>query len=600
MNKSLLRRLRVFSVLVVLVTISLIARLAWLQVYNHEHYAARAENNRQRQLPISAPRGEIFDANGELLAANRAGFAVSILDINLREAADTIHYLSELLDIEETVIRTKITEQRYRSFAPIRIANNVSQEVVAKLEERRLDLPGVIIEEQPMREYVNDNLAAHVLGYMNAIKDQQELDGLKAQGMTYRLSDAIGRAGVEATWEETLRGQDGMLLVEINRYGRRTRVLTREEPVSGNSIHLTLDARLQQIAEQALQDQIELLQEQGNTQAGKGSVVIINPNSGAILAMVSYPDFNPNTVSQDIAMLNADPNKPQLNRAIRGGYPVGSSFKMVPGIAALEEGIINERSTVTCSGQKWYFDRNRKCLGVHGTLSIVPALARSCNIFFYEMGFRLGTDRLTAYAEDFGFGATTQLRDLNGEISGVLNSRKYKTEYYTGNIIDAAIGQGHAITPLQMANFAAMLANRGTQYRPYLVQQATDHNGNIIYEAEPDVLNQLEYNPVNWDIIQRGMEMVTDGGTASSMRQLPVKVAGKTGTVTANGYPHTAFVGYAPAENPELAFFVIVENSQQPRTGSSSVPIINQIIREYYTPEPDPDPDPEVEVEIEL
>ncbi|EEG78143.1 penicillin-binding protein 2 [Dethiobacter alkaliphilus] len=609
MNKSLLRRLRVFSAVVLLIVLVLSARLAWLQIYQYEHYVERAENNRERQLPISAPRGEIFDANGELLAANRAGFAVSILDINLREADFVIEYLSELLDMSEEDIRDKIYNERFRSFAPIRLANNVSPEVVAKIEERRMDLPGVIIETQPVREYVHNSLAAHVLGYVGPIS-QDQIRAAQAQGIMYRGTDDIGRGGVEATWEQYLRGEEGKLLVETNRYGRRTRVLEQEEPVPGDSIYLTLDSRLQDITERALDDVISGLIEDGHDQAGKGSVVILDPNSGAILAMASYPDYNINTFRADkeeFDALNKDPNEPLYNKAIMGGYPVGSTFKMLPGIAALEEGLINERSTVTCRGSATYFgSATRRCWSVHGTLSIVPAIAKSCNIFFYEMGYRLGTDRLTDYAEDFGFGSSTGLTDLRGEISGLINSRKYRSNYQPGDLLGSAIGQGHIITPLQLANYTAMMANSGIHYRPYLVQQAVSHGGEVTFTAEPEVLNHLDYDESTWDINRRGMEAVTvAGGTAPSMARLPVKVAGKTGTAQTDPdrdlYAHSVFVGYAPADNPEIAFAVLVEYAVDTRRwrSSAAVPIVSQIIEEYYTPEPDPEELQEVEEDTE-
>ena len=588
MNKSLQRRLRVFSGLVVLLALLLTARLAWLQIHNYEYYRASAENNSQRQLPIAAPRGEIFAVNGELLASNRPGFAVSLLDFDLRDQ-ETIRYLAELLEKDEEYIRERVRGERFRSFAPIQIASNVSPEVVAKLEERRLELPGVIIETQLVREYVHGNLAAHVLGYVGSISRRQ-IEQMQAQGIFYRGTDVIGQDGVEQVWEQTLRGQEGTLLVEKNRFGRRTRILAKEEPVPGNNIYLTLDARLQEIAEQALRQVIESLIESGNTQAGRGSVVIIDPSSGAIRAMVSYPDYNLNTLAQNFNELAADRrNEPLRNKAIHDFHPVGSTFKMLPGIAALEEGLINEQSRVTCRGVATFFNgaQTSRCLRVHGALSIIPAIAQSCNIFFYEMGYRLGIDRLTSYAESFGFGSPTGLNDLRREAPGSLNGRA-RLDFMPGNLMGASIGQGHEITALQMANFAAMLANRGTHYRPYLVQKAKNHLGEVIFNAVPEVIRQLEFSDKNWEIIQQGMKNVTDfGGTAPSMRQLPVKVAGKTGTVevSSSRYSHSTFVGYAPAEAPELAFFVLVENSLH-RPGSSAVPVISQIIREYYSPTP--------------
>ena len=596
MNKSLVRRFRVFTTLVILVILVLIARLAWLQIYQYDHYVARAENNRERQLPISAPRGEIFDAAGDLLVANRPGFSVSILDVNARESADVITQLSTLLDIPEEEIKDKIWNERYRSFAPIRLANNVSPEIVAKIAESRLELPGVFVETQPVREYVNDTLAAHVLGYVGPISREQ-LQSEQSRGMSYRGTDEIGQDGVEAAWEDVLRGEEGTLMVETNRYGRRTRVLSQEEPVPGDSIYLTLDSRLQDIAERALHDVITDLIADGNTQAGRGSVVVLDPNTGAILAMVSYPGFNINTFRSNKAEyeeLEQHKNQPLYNKAIKGRYPVGSTFKMIPGIASLEAGLIGERSTVTCRGVATYFggSRTARCHSVHGTLSIVGAIAKSCNIFFYEMGYRLGIEQLTENVEAFGFGSPTGLNDLRGEIGGMINSPKYRSNYNPGDLMGAAIGQGHDITPLQLANYAAMLANRGTHYRPYLVQEAISHGGDVTFRAEPEVLNQLEYSASNWDTIQRGMAAVTvGGGTAPSMAQLPVKVSGKTGTAQTSGYAHSTFVGFAPAENPEIAFAIVVENviDTGGRWRGAAVPVTSQIIREYYTPESDED-----------
>jgi penicillin-binding protein 2 len=592
MNKTVFKRVRVFSAITVLVILALTARLAWLQVYQYDHYLSRAENNRQRELPITAPRGEIFAAGGELLVANRPGFTVSLLDLNLREAEEVIRYLSDVLELEEDEIRTKIKKQQFRSFAPIRIANNVSPDVVAKLEERRLELPGVIIETQPVRDYVSGSLAAHVLGYVRAISPEQ-IEQMQNQGYYYRGTDEIGQSGVEASWEQMLRGEEGTLLVETNRYGRRTRVLSKEEPTAGNSLTLTLDLRLQEITERALAEMIKGLVAKGVTDAGRGAVVILDPNSGAIRAMASYPAYDLNKFSSIYQELNADKkNQPLRNKAIQEHYPVGSTFKMLPGIAALEEGLITEKSTVTCRGAATFFrTATRKCLNVHGTVSIVPALAKSCNIFFYEMGYRLGTDLLTTYSEKFGFGSTTGLKDVIGEVAGLINGKKYRPKFQPGDVLSAAIGQGHNITPLQMANYAAMLANRGTHYRPYLVQQAVDSKGKIVFEAEPEVINQLNFSDKNWDIIQNGMKAVTEGGgTASfSMSRLPVKVAGKTGTAQAPPkLPHSTFVGYAPADNPELAFFIIVENSVE-KTGTAT-PVMARILREYYTPEPIPEP----------
>ncbi|MBS4031046.1 MAG: penicillin-binding protein 2 [Clostridiales bacterium] len=590
MTKFMLKRLRVFSALVVLVTMVLTARLAWLQIYQYDHYLARAETNRMRDLPIGAPRGEIFDRNGELLVGNRPGFVVSILDLSKRDQPAVVAYLSELLEMEETDISTKIWDQRFRSFAPIRITTKpVSNKVVAQIEERRIDLPGVIVETQPMRYYTNDNLAAHALGYVGAISREQ-LQQMQEQGRYYRGTDSIGQSGVEKTWEELLRGQDGTLRVETNRYGRRIRVLAKEDPVPGHNLTLTLDARLQNIAEQAFLNVIAQLQEEGNDQVGKGAVVAMNPNTGEILAMVSLPSYNPNTFSENFSMLKDDRDNPLMNRTISGAYPIGSTYKMVGAAAALEEGIISEQSIITCTGRKVFFpnDPSRGCFNnaVHGALNVVQALAKSCNIFFFELGKRTGIDHLTAYAEDFGFSRTTGLNDLEGERTGSLLRREEGKYWAPGNVLTAAIGQGHTITPLQLANYGAMLANGGIHYRPFLVREVTDKSGETIVSIEPEIINQLEYKDATWAAIHRGMEAVTlPGGTASSMRDLPVKVAGKTGSAQVNlsgtQKAHSLFVGYAPADAPEIALAVIVEHGGL--GGQAAVPVAKQIFDKYYS-----------------
>lgn len=597
-SKSLHKRLRVFSAAVLMVTLLLTARLAWLQIYQYEVYYDRAENNRQRALPIAATRGEIFDTHGQLLASNRTGFAISILDLSSKDAPNVISYLSELLEIEEKELQARIHQQRYRRFAPIRLATDVSVEVVAKIEERRLELPGVLIEKLPIRYYERNSLAAHALGYVGIITEKLLLQ-MNEDGTYYRGTDYIGREGVERTWEQYLRGEEGTELVETNRLGRRTRVLSREEPVPGNNLYLTIDARLQEISERVLAEVIADLREQGNNQVGKGAVVVLDPNNGAILAMVSYPTYDLNTVlAKDVypELLGNTVDRPLVNKAIGGAYPVGSTYKMVSAIGALEEGLINERSIVTCAGVKNFFrePKPRRCYNstVHGSLNVVQALAKSCNIFFYEMGQRLGIDRLTKYGSDFGFGQKTGLIDLLGESAGVLDSKEGRTNrknpWYPGDVLTAAIGQGHMITPLQLANYGAMLANGGIHYRPHLVRQAVDHAGNVVFEVEPEVLNQIEYSEKTWEVVRKGMEAVTEpGGTGSSMRLLPVKVAGKTGSAQAglldSGiFAHSLFVGYAPAAAPQMAIAVIVEHGRL--GGQAAVPTANRILAEYYAP----------------
>lgn len=597
MNKTLAVRLRTFMFLVILVIGTLTARLAWMQLVRYEYYFARAEENRIRQIPVKAARGEIFDQSGELLAGNRPGFTVSLLGLSKKDQPRVISELAKILDMEESDIQEAIDQQRFYSYAPIVLKRDVSPEVVAMINERRMELPGVIIETEPIRYYEKDSLAAHVLGYVGQITPELWKQK-EAEGEVYRGSDIIGISGIESTWEKYLRGAEGMLVVETNSAGRRMGILDSVDPVPGHNLYLTLDSRLQEICERALQKVIEEGREKGNEELGKGAVVALDPNSGAILAMASSPSFNPNTFREDFLALQNDPHHPFINKAIQGTYPVGSTFKMVLAAAALEEGIITEKTLITCTGRKQFFpgDKARSCYGgtAHGALNVTQAIAKSCNIFFFELGLRMGIDTLAAYAQDFGFGQPTGLTDLVGEKAGVLLKREAGKRWNPGDVLTAAIGQGHAITPLQLAVYASMLVNGGTHYKPYLVQKVVNYRGETVFYTEPEVVKQLDYDESTWKLIQKSMEaVIKPGGTGATLSSLPVTVAGKTGSAEAGQgmQPHSLFVGYAPVENTEMVIAAIVENGG---LGSdAAIPLVRMIFSEYYG-------EPEIEENQEL
>jgi penicillin-binding protein 2 len=588
------KRLRYFSGATLLVMLVLAARLAWLQIYRYDYYFARAETNRTRELPVTAARGTVYDRNGQVLAGSRAGFTVSLLDLAKRDRPEVVRFLSSLLEMDENLILQRIAERRFSTFAPIRLKNDVSPEVVARIRERQLELPGVIIETQPVRSYPRGALAAHLLGYVGEITAER-LQQAAEQGVAYRVGDIVGRDGLESTWERLLRGQDGTLHVETNHFGQRVRVLDQENPVPGHNLHLTLDVRLQQAAEQSLAGVITAAREAGNGQAGKGAVVVLDPRSGEILALASYPAFDPNTISRDFPALEANRDRPLVNKAIQGAYPIGSTMKMVGAVAGLEEEVISERSRITCSGPKVFFrgENPRGCFrgAVHGALNVVQALAKSCNVFFFELSLRLGIDTMERYAHDLGFGRPSGLQDIGGEAAGRFDSRERRrslgTRWFPGDVLSVAIGQADTrVTPLQMANYAAMLANGGIHYRPRLVRTVTDHQGEVVYRSEPEILNRLEFREETWRTVRRGLESVTGpGGTAATLFGLPVRVAGKTGTAQVSGRdaeqpPHTLFVGYAPAEAPEIAFAVIVEHGES--GALTTLPVVGALVGEYF------------------
>lgn len=321
----------------------------------------------------------------------------------------------------------------------------------------------------------------------------------------------------------------------------------------------------------------------------------MDPRSGEILALVSYPAFDPNSISLDFPALRDDRDQPLVNKAILGTYPIGSTMKMVGAVAGLEEGVLDERTRIVCSGPKIFFrgENPRGCFrgAAHGPLNVVRALAKSCNIFFFELSLRLGIDTMERYAHDFGFGRLTGLQDITGEADGVFDSREQRrsrgTRWHPGDVLSVAVGQANTrVTPLQLANYAALLANGGIHYRPRLVRAVTNHQGEEVYRSEPEILRSLEYSEETWHIVRQGMESVTaPGGTAATLFRLPVRIAGKTGTAQVGGpdtnlSPHTLFVGYAPAEAPEIAFAVIVEHGES--GALTTLPLVEALVGEYF------------------
>ncbi len=595
MDKQMLRRTRLFIFAVIIVFISLFSRLAYLQIFNYNYYSERAEKNRLRILPITAPRGEIYDKNGRQLVTNRPGFTVSLVDLGSGYSEETIAELTKLLDMEEKEIQKKIDSQSYRRYLPVRLKMDVDIETVSKIAEHRLDLPGAVIEVQPIRNYVYANFAAHILGYMGegTVADRI-IDFWNETGYLYQKGELVGQAGLEMVWEPYLKGEDGGLQVEVNSTGQAIREFERVEPKPGSNLFLTLDASLQLVVEEILQEAVTQQLEENNFYAGEAGAVVLDPNSGRILSMVSIPSYDPNTFRVDYTQLLQSAGRPLLNKTTEEHYPVGSVFKMVTGVAGLEKGIVSLNERLYCGGTVTRFGATKSCFRgtAHGLLNIVEAIRKSCNIFFYELGLRVGIDDLAYYAREFGFGEPTGLKDIFGEKSGIVASREFKEQlsgepWYPAETMDAAIGQSfHSITLLQLANYVAMIANGGIHYRPFLVDRIVDCEGNVLMVAEPEVMHRMEASDSTWKIIREGMQLAAlPGGTASRLADLPVRVAGKTGSAQVAGRgsdipTHSFFVGYAPAENPEVALVVFIKHGGT--GGASAVPAARKILENYF------------------
>ena len=569
----------IISVLVIAV---LIGRAAYLQIYQGEYYAGLADGNRIRIVPSMAPRGTFYDRNGELLVTNRPGFSVSLLPLTAPISDDVIARLSDLLKVPTDEIKTKIAG--HSGFNPIRIKTDVTPDIVSIIEEQKSQYPGVVIEVTPIRDYILKQEGAHTFGYVSEINDT-ELEKMKDEG--YKSGDIIGKFGIEKIYDKELRGENGGQQVEVDVSGKPVQILGRKEPVPGDDLELTIDIKLQQAAEKAVDEQL--------TQIGAhaAAAVVMNPQTGEILAMVSRPAFDPNLFAHGISskewnQLNNNPYHPMDNKTITGEYPPGSTFKIVTGTAALTEGVVTPDEQIFDSDHHWIIPKGNADGEALGWLNFRSALAHSDNVYFYEMGNRLGIDRLEKYARMFGLGAKTGI-DLPYEASGLVANRRYKEknfddgEWYLSETFDAAIGQGfNLVTPLQAAMVMGEIAADGKRYKPHVVNRIIAPDGSVVKDFQPELLSQLDVPEEDIKLVQDGLHDVTKYGTAaSSFRGFTVDIAGKTGTAeNSQGRDHGWFVAYGPFDNPNVVVAVIVENGGY--GSQSAVPIGRKILEAAF------------------
>ena len=569
----------IISVLVIAV---LIGRAAYLQIYQGEYYAGLADGNRIRIVPSMAPRGTFYDRNGELLVTNRPGFSVSLLPLTAPISDDVIDRLSDLLKVPTDEIKTKIAG--HSGFNPIRIKTDVAPDIVSIIEEQKSQYPGVVIEVTPIRDYILKQEGAHTFGYVSEINDT-ELEKMKDEG--YKSGDIIGKFGLEKVYDKELRGENGGQQVEVDVSGKPVQILGRKEPIPGDDLELTIDINLQQAAEKAVDEQL--------TQIGAhaAAAVVMNPQTGEILAMVSRPAFDPNLFahgisSKDWNQLNNNPYHPMDNKTITGEYPPGSTFKIVTGTAALTEGVVTPDEQIFDSGHHWIIPKGNADGEALGWLNFRTALAHSDNVYFYEMGNRLGIDRLEKYARMFGLGAKTGI-DLPYEATGLVANRRYKEknfddgEWYLSETFDAAIGQGfNLVTPLQAAMVMGEIAADGKRYKPHVVNRIIAPDGSVVKDFQPELLSQLDVPEEDIKLVQDGLHDVTKYGTAaSSFRGFTVDIAGKTGTAeNSQGRDHGWFVAYGPFDNPNIVVAVIVENGGY--GSQSAVPIGRKILEAAF------------------
>lgn len=583
LNKKYAYRLEFMMVAGFLVILVLIGRMFYLQILKGSYYRRQAEGNRTRYTRILAPRGIIYDCNGEELANNKPGVMVSLVRQTGAYKEETLERLSQLLNIPVADIKETIRLSGGSS-EPIRLVRNASPEVVDKVEENLRYLPGVMLEVQPVRNYPNKQLAVHALGYVGEISDYEIEQGAYSD---LKAGDIIGKFGLENYYDSYLRGEDGSYREEVDVAGRVVQIMDKVEPKPGQGLVLTIDAKLQRVAEEAVDKQLRAIGARG------AAVVALDPNNGEIKALVSRPGFDPNWFVNGISeknwkYLNTDPFHPMTDKVIAGEYPPGSTFKIVTGSAALEEKKVTPDELIYDSGRHWLIDMRNAGGEALGYINFKRALAASDNVYFYEMGRRVGIETLDKYAKEFGFGQTTGI-DLHGEAQGLIASPEYKKkvfddEWYLGDTFNTAIGQGFTLaTPLQVAEMLSAVATDGKRYKPHLVSKILNDDGSVAKTFEPEEEGRLPISESTLKLIQEGLEAVTErGGTAAFLKNLPVPAAGKTGTAeNPHGLEHGWFIAYAPTTKPQLVVVCIVE---QGSFGTiSAAPIVKNILSYVFT-----------------
>ncbi|HEX2228906.1 MAG TPA: penicillin-binding protein 2 [Candidatus Binatia bacterium] len=586
-------RIRVIYLFLLLVFLGVTTRLIVLQLIDGERYSYLSENNRIRIKRILGTRGMIYDRQGDLLVDSRPSFDLLFVPEDAENPQATLRRLARYLGREENELLGIFQQSKSRgAFDDIVLGKDVDWSTVVAVETHQLDLPGVTLRARPRRNYADGPAGAHVLGYLGEIGARQ-LSNFKEEG--YELGDEIGQYGLEKKWEQFLRGRGGGQQVEVDAVGRRVRVLSEVIAGPGYTVHLTLDRKLQQTAHEALQGK-------------EGSIVVLDVNTGAILAMASTPAFDPNIFARGIKSdewraLIKDRLRPLSNRAIQGQYPPGSTFKIVMAIAGLEEDVIQPDAKIFDPGFFWFGNRNFRDWKKegHGAVDLHRSLVESCDVYYYQLGTRLGIDNIAKWSRAFGLGEKSGAL-LDDEKSGLVPDTQWKRKrlrqpWYPGETLSVAIGQGYlTVTPLQLANMMAALANGGTLYRPRLVSKVESIQGERVYEQGPEVIRNIAIKPGTLSRVRSALVDVVHGarGTGKAARSPAIALAGKTGTAQViemkGAYlkseqlsyfnrDHAWFVSYAPLDKPEIAIAVLVEHGGH--GGEVAAPLAKKVAEKF-------------------
>jgi penicillin-binding protein 2 len=584
--------------------LGLSSRLFYLQIIKGSYHQKLSEQNSMRLQIVHASRGLMYDRNGVVIARNRPSYQVAILPTRLKEPKQVFANLMRFKDssgtrlFDSALVKWSLERGRWKKFQPLVILEDASPEIVAMVEEHQSDLPGVVTVMDSRRSYPFGYNAAHVLGYMDEIKEE-ELDGFAERkeqtgdSIPYQKGDRIGRKGLEKTYEPYFRGRDGVRYIKVNAFGKEMEVIKempQVKPMSGYNLVTTLDMRLQVLAESLMADTV------------RGAVVAIDPRNGEVLAMASCPRMDGNIFSlsrekrsKEWAKLALDPAMPLNNRATVGGYEPGSTWKAIMNVAALQSGQVTptERMPKPCTGGYRFGNRVWRCWDPrgHGYMGMIDAFMESCDVYYYQVGLQIGMDIINKVAREFGMGTVTGI-DLDEERSGMLvDSASYMRRFgkrgwtwSRGLVLNLSIGQGQIATPLQLANYVAGLANGKVLYKPHLIKEVRDRAGNVVERFAPEVLHTLDMTPEQHDLVLKAMEAVVNNpkGTGGRAKMTDVIVGGKTGSAENphGGKTHALFIGAAPLYEPEIAIAVVLENVGH--GGSIAAPIAGAIFREYF------------------
>ena len=593
------KRVNIYIVLIIAVFFVIVMRLVYLQLLNSEYFKDRSENNLLRTVYMQAPRGIIYDRNGEELVGNRPSFNIEITTEDCPDINKVIKKLSKISDIPYDTLKAKVSDHtKRRRFEPKVLIKDIDRDLLAKIIVHKYELPGIIINIIPTREYKYNNFASHVIGYIREL-NQEQLNSQRFSKSGYIMGDIVGQYGIESKWEEYLQGKKGVQLVKVNANGIRIGEESFDAEVPGNSIYLTIDKDVQLASDKALENM-------------KGAVVAIDPNNGEILAMSSAPAFDPNIFTKELSNetwkdLNG-PLKILHNRAIQGAYPPGSVFKAIMAVAGLSEGVITKDTKINCPGYLSFGGRRYHCHkhSGHGPVNLEMAMTLSCDVYFYVLGQRLGIDRIHEYARKFGLDRKSGINLFN-ENPGLVPSTAWKKKYYKntpsqqkwfpGETLSVAIGQGaNLVTPLQQANMIATIVNGGTLYEPHLVKKIVSYDKQFIddnfdkkeiekVDIPKEILDEVKQSLISVVNNERGT-----GKRAKLDSRFNITVGGKSGTSQVIGLnyrtknealkDHGWFVGFAPAQKPEIVVAVLAENGGG--GGAVAAPIVKTVLEAYF------------------